>query len=146
MSGLLDFSRYGTETASVGIQALVIGICLLQYTLPVPVSGATTGPNAKLNWQKIRNIIDVSTTSALQLLPPLTALVSRGSQAGNYFSVGVGIWLVGVGVTALAPPVNISVHTRAQNATAKLGSSLTTLGAAYMVGAFVCFAKNAKRV
>jgi len=142
---MFDFSQLGPELASVSIQAIVVGICLLQYTLPVPVAGATTGPNAKLNWQKVRTIIDVSTTSALQFLPPLTALISRGSQANNYFALGVGIWLIGVGVTALAPPVNITTHTRAQNATAKLGSSLTTLGAAYLVGAFVCFAKNAKQ-
>lgn len=139
MSNILSLKSLAPEHASLGLQAVIIGLSLLQYVFPIPVSG-----NDHKNTEKLRVALSDTTDQALVFIPALTALASRGADAYKYLTFGLILWSVGY-LVELSAGSYTDHTTKNYKAVNKLGQDLLKLATGYFVGAFVCFIKTGRR-
>jgi hypothetical protein len=139
MSNILSLKSLAPEHASLGLQAVIVGLSLLQYVFPVP-----TGSNDHKNTEKLKQALIDTTNQALVLIPALTALASRGADAYKYLTFGLVLWATGY-LVKLAAGSYTNHTTKNFHAVDTLGDNLLKLATGYYVGAFVCFIKAGRR-
>jgi hypothetical protein len=139
MSNILSLKSLAPEHASLGLQAAIIGLSLLQYAFPKVTAG-----NDHKNMEKLKTALIDTTNQALVLIPALTALASRGADAYKYLTFGLILWIAGY-VTKLAAGSYIDHDTNNYHVVDTLGENLLKLSTGYYVASFVCFIKTGRR-
>jgi len=142
MSNILSLKSLAPEHASLGLQAAIVGLSLLQYAFPVP-----TPSNDHKNTEKLKLALIDTTQQALVLIPALTALASRGADAYKYLTFGLILWATGYLFKLWSDTFDGATPKTKKNALVveNIGDSLLKLATGYYVGAFVCFIKTGRR-
>jgi hypothetical protein len=135
----LSLKSLAPEHASLGLQAVIVGLAALQYAFPVPDAG-----NDHRNTEKLKAAIVDTTQNALVLIPALTALTSRGADAYKYLVFGLILWGSGYLIKMWSDTFDSATPKTKKDALAleNVGDSLLKLSTGYYVGAFVCFIKT----
>lgn len=120
--------------------AVILSIYALNFTLP-----GQTNPNKNLNWLHFKEFLSSSASSAVTLVPALSALVLPNASVANYLFFGGGSYLVGLGVSCIPKPACRTSNTsctKVDRAWKDLGQGFQNAGVSSTVGALLIYMQS----